>query len=127
MLGLSCNYDPNQHELIRPEMLDWCKRQVSERGRADKLFMYHHLIEDTFVIGEWLNGPRGPFVDLKNLGQRIHMTREEADNFVCGLNKPDNAASLMRKIRKMTSDHNSDLAENQAEIVENRQKMKRGV
>ena len=107
-------------------MLDWCKRQTSDRARADKLFMYHHLVEDTFVIGEWISRPRGAFVDLKNLGNKIHMTPDEADNFVCGWNKPDNAATLMRKIRKMTSDHNSELSENQAEILENRQKIRRG-
>ena len=65
-----CRFDRGQHLIIHPPLEDWVKRQASPEEKS-RIFVYHHLIEKTFVVGWWVHEGGGLFVDLCNLGDSL--------------------------------------------------------
>ena len=94
-----CQYDPSQHQVIHPPLEAWVKRQASPEEQ-DKIFVYHHLKEKTFVIGWWVNKGRGLFVDLNNLGNSLaNFDSSDARALVCTLrsnNTKEQITGLLR-------------------------------
>ena len=99
------HYDPQQHEVIRPEILDWCKRQASKEDLRSELFMYRHRKYKTFVIARWLGHPHGLFTDLLNLGESLaNFTRAKAQEFLRRTLCPLTATETSRAISNCDSD-----------------------
>ena len=100
MFSLSCQYDPAQHYLMEPELLSWCKRQTSDRRLQEQLFVYRQLEVGTFVIAMWVNGQKGQFIDLVNLGFSLrNFTREMAGELRRKLLAPASPREVIRALR----------------------------
>ena len=98
MIGLVCQYTPCQHLIIHPEIEGFIKRQVSDSRVRDRLFMYYHLREHTFVIAEWVMRRVG-FVDVMNLGHSLcRFTKREADIFRVQFGSPVTGRDVSRMI-----------------------------
>jgi len=69
MLG-PCRFRNDQHLRIHPPLERWVKEQAKS-DEVDRLFVYLHLREETFVIGWWVNKSAGLFVDLFNIGKSL--------------------------------------------------------
>lgn len=119
MLGLTCQYDSNQHYLLDFEALRWCRRETADPELRGKLFAYYHLREHTYVIALWMAEPRRLFVDLMNLGgSPQNFTRAEADSFRHRMFDPVSAGQMKRELREELSNHlheMNDMSGNQSE------------
>jgi len=65
-MNLSCPFRRDQHQIIKPPMASWIKRNCPDPSLKDKLFMYRHILYGTFVVALWVKP--GWFIDVLNLG-----------------------------------------------------------
>lgn len=106
MLGCATRYTPEQHKLLDLELLHWCRNQTSDERLKRQLFAYKHNLYNTFVIGLWVNQPKGLFVDLINLGFSLaHFTRSTAEELRRRILCPTSSTELNRQMRKARSDY----------------------
>jgi len=119
MLGQSCGFDQKQHELLTNDILDWCHRQASDPETKTHLFMYRHRDEGTFVIGWWMDGDKGDFVDLLNIGYSLaNFDDSMAEGFRKNLLCPLDPETTRRRIAQMHKDKISRLNDTNAERLE---------
>ena len=69
---------------------------------AKNLFWYRHNEHETFVVAEWIGGPKDMYIDKINLGKQgmQGLTREKFDEFLRRSLEPMSAAEVMQ----MTAD-----------------------
>ena len=107
---LTTQYTPEQHKLINGDKLDWCKRQVSDPVLREKVFMYYHLKEKTFVIGCWIANAYGLFVDVLNMGFSLsNFNASLADMFKQRFLKPQASAEMEKEMKKAEAQFYRDL------------------
>jgi len=129
MLGLSCQYDPASHFLFEgnsePELMRWVRRQLPEASPLqNQLFMYHHLKEDTFVIGLWIDKPRGRFVDALNIGYSLTgFDRSMAQGFIQHLIHPVTAEETIRMLQEHKTDFDHITQNKAAAVQETNERM----
>ena len=112
MLGAACQYKPQQHLLLEPKFLEWCKEQITDESVSCQLFVYRQMQEGTFVIGRWIDKPFGLFVDLINLGGSLgNFTREIAHEFRRRLLAPVTADRTCRQMTEFNSQWHSNQEE----------------
>ena len=105
MLGLACQYDERQHKVIHPPLENWVKGQVSDPVLRDRLFIYYHNLEGTFVIGLWEGNSKGYFIDAMNLGDSLqNFDRLMAQSLVTNLSRPLSNKQIARGFRRSERD-----------------------
>lgn len=105
MLG-TCQYDPRQHQLIEPPLLNWARRQAPDKETADRIFTYRHRDAGTFVIGFWANKPYGRFVDMLNIGTSLgNFGPSEAGRFKRSLRVTDSADRIRQEVKAGLDSH----------------------
>ena len=103
MLGAVCHFRRDQHLILEPTFLDWCKEQAPDDIK-DELFVYRQLQVGTFVIGRWISKGAGTFVDLINLGSSLaNFTREVAQGFRRRLYAPVTIEQTRRHLQDFDS------------------------
>ncbi len=115
MLGMACFYTPQQHQLLEPPLLDWCRNQTSDEVLKKRLFVYRQLQVGTFVIAQWLDRAKGLFVDTLNLGNSLsNFSREKAQELRRRLLAPVSSSDT----KDMMSTVNSNFTHTQQETNE---------
>jgi len=108
MLGMPCQFRPDQHEIIHPPLEDFVMRAVSEQKLRDSLFIYRHRLWRTFVIALWV-GP-SEFVDVMNLGMSLgNFTRQRAKRLGQALNQSTSGKQFAKSLRQHQRDGLSQL------------------
>jgi hypothetical protein len=114
-----CVYDKEQHEIINPPLLEWCRRQIPDPAEKARLFVYHHRVHGTFVIARWAKEPRGIFTDFLNLGYSLNNFNREARNeFLSRMFKPLQARTISHALNRGASDYRSHEEEKNDEMKE---------
>ena len=104
MLGAVCHFRRDQHMMLEPTFLAWCKDNAPDDVK-EELFVYRQLQVGTFVIGRWISKGAGTFVDLINLGTSLaNFTQEVAQDFRRQLYIP----VTIEQTRKHLQDFDSD-------------------
>ncbi len=96
-LGLACPYSPVYHQIIDHDVIQWAKRECSDRTLRDQLFLYRHSQYHTFVIALWESDSHKAFVDVLNMGTAPILTRENADSLRHNLFAPIRQADIARQ------------------------------
>ena len=115
MFMFPCIFDPMQHELVRSDLLDWCKGQVApaERGR---FFLYRHRWHHTFVVARWAGDKFGIFTDFLHIGHSLgYFDRTMAAEFRQRLYapiSPNDISNAMTDAKAETRVKNDDSNEN---------------
>ena len=119
-----CMYDEAQHEILNGgELLGWVKREAPA-DEAERFFLYHHRIHNTFVIARWASDRKmGIFTDFLNLGFSLNMTRSQAAEFRQRLYAPLTPEKMAKKINQVNRDYTTDRVNEDGEDAENRKEM----
>lgn len=99
-MNLVCRYTPEEHELITPTMLEWCKRNLPE---PERLFMYRHRQWGTFVLAQWVGPQRTQFVDVMNLGTSLNNFTYERARGLLDMFDPQYANRLKQHLKHVDS------------------------
>jgi hypothetical protein len=104
MFLFPCIYDPMQHEILRSDLLDWCKGQVAPADR-ERYFLYRHRVHETFVVARWAADKFGIFTDFLHIGHSLgNFDREMANEFRKRLYSPVSP----KEISEAMSDANAE-------------------
>ena len=105
-----CVYDPAQHEIINPPVLDFCRAQMDSQTEKNRLFIYHHRVHDTFVVARWASDRKmGVFTDFLNLGYSLgNFDRALADEFRKRLYRGLAPAEIGKALNRAASDFRSE-------------------
>lgn len=107
-----CIYDPAQHEILKPSLLDFCRAQMDNPKERDRLFVYRHRVHCTFVIARWADKPMGVFTDFLNLGFSLgNFDRALADEFRRRLYKDTSPKEISTALNRAESNFRSDSEE----------------
>lgn len=124
MFVFPCLYDPNQHQIIHPELGEWVKRQVAPADK-ERFFVYFHKIHKTFVIARWAQDKFGVFTDFLNLGHSLaNFTREKAQELRERLYAPVGVQAMQKAVAQATRDQVTENTEKGA-YMEDYMKRKR--
>lgn len=108
MFLFPCIYQPEQHEIIRSDIIDWCKRQTKAPAEQRRWFMYRHRIHGTFVIARWAGDKFGVFTDFLNLGHSLaNFNQEKAMEFRHRLYAPVTPDAINRAVAGSQSNYHS--------------------
>ena len=116
---IPCLFDPKQHEIIQSDILDYCKR-VAPAKEKERLFLYHHKKEGTFVVARWASDQAfGIFTDFLHIGKSLSaFTKQKADEFRKRYYAPISAPQMADAINQAQRDYKSEQQDNAAEAQE---------
>ena len=128
MIGVPCTYDPEQHYIFEPELLEWCRRQTSDEELKKELFVYKQMQVGTFVIARWIDRSLGFFVDLLNLGHVLssfnHKTARELRRRVLA---PVTSSATTSFLKTAESNHLSKLQKENDDTIERKAQLESNV
>lgn len=114
-----CIYDPGQHEILNPPLLEWCRARLDNPKERDRLFVYHHRLHDTFVIARWAQDPMGVFTDFLNLGHSLgNFDEKMADEFLHRMFKPLDPIKMNKTLQESANAGRREAEEKNEEMKE---------
>lgn len=115
MFMLPAIYQPEQHEILHSDLLDWCKQQVAPADR-ERYFLYRHRLHGTFVVARWAGEKFKVFTDFLHIGTSLgFFNRKMAKEFRKRLYapvSPKDIANAMTDAKAETRVKNDDANDN---------------
>jgi len=128
MIGMVQFYRSDDHTIIGGDIAAFCARLVEgDPQRKGRLFIVRYNKVGTFVIAEWLAGPKDIFVDVMNLGESLsNFTYEKAQELRKRLFAPLTAEATAQASAEAESDYNHFMNDDNLEEKERLEKVVRG-
>ncbi len=117
-LGLACPYSPVYHQIKDHDVIQWVKRQCTDRTLRSLLFLYRHAQYRTFVIALWESDSHRAFVDVLNMGLTPILTRDAAESLRRNLFAPTCSRDIAHQGAQAYSDYLHELQDEGEEVTD---------